>query len=115
MNSHPHSQTNQTNPSVLNHAAEKPVLIDKEIVSELRFPVGDVLQHATHIENRRSEIERAVYLGNTEHAKVRILFEDAVGYKQVETTLWASTDNRVILKGGMVIPIHRIREVKIHG
>ena len=40
-------------------------------------------------------------------------FEDSEGLKQVETTIWATTDKRIILKGGVVIPIIRIHEVKI--
>jgi uncharacterized protein (UPF0248 family) len=97
----------------MQNATEKPVLIDKEVVSDLRFPEPDVLFNAAAILKRKNEIERAVYLGNTEHAKVRILFQDADGLKQIETTIWGSTDKRIILKSGMVIPIHRIQEVKI--
>jgi uncharacterized protein (UPF0248 family) len=97
----------------MNAATEKPVIIDKEIVSDLRFPEQDVLFNPAAIQKRNDEIERAVYLGNTEHTKVRILFLDAEGLKQVETTIWGSTDKRIILKSGMVIPIHRIQEVKI--
>jgi hypothetical protein len=97
----------------MNQATEKPVLIDKEVVSELRFPEPDVLFNPAAIAKRKVEIERAVYLGNTEHTKVRILFADHAGLKQIETTIWGATDKRIILKSGMVIPIHRIQEVKI--
>ena len=97
----------------MNSTTERPVLIDKEVVSDLRFPEPDVLFNPAAILKRKAEIERAVYLGNTEHTKVRILFQDSGGLKQVETTIWGSTDKRIILKSGMVIPIHRIQEVKI--
>jgi hypothetical protein len=30
----------------------------------------------------------------------------------VETTIWATTDKRIVLKGGVVIPINRIHQVK---
>jgi uncharacterized protein (UPF0248 family) len=89
------------------------VLIDKEVVGDLKFPEPDVLFNHAAIHKRKTEIERAVYLGNTEHTKVRILFHDHAGFKQIETTVWGSTDKRIILKSGMVIPIHRIQEVKI--
>jgi uncharacterized protein (UPF0248 family) len=97
----------------MNPETEKPVLVDKEVISDLRFPEQDVLFNELAIQKRNDEIERAVYLGNTEHTKVRILFQDAECLKQIETTIWGSTDKRIILKSGMVIPIHRIQEVKI--
>jgi uncharacterized protein (UPF0248 family) len=97
----------------MSHPIEKPVLIDKEVVSELRFPEPDVLFNPAARTKRQTEIDRAVYLGNTEHTKVRILFHDNAGLKQIETTIWGATDKRIILKSGMVIPIHRIQEVKI--
>jgi uncharacterized protein (UPF0248 family) len=97
----------------MKEATEKPVLIDKEVVAELRFPEPDVLFNTAAIAKRASDIQRAVYLGNTERAKVRILFQDTTGLKQIETTIWGSTDKRIILKSGMVIPIHRIQEVKM--
>jgi uncharacterized protein (UPF0248 family) len=104
---------NNLNLSAMQNATEKPVLIDKEVVSDLRFPEPDVLFNPAAILKRKNEIERAVYLGNTEHTKVRIMFQDADGLKQIETTIWGSTDKRIILKSGMVIPIHRIQEIKI--
>jgi hypothetical protein len=48
-----------------------------------------------------------------EHAKIRIYFEDDSSCKVVETTVWGVTDKRVILKQGVVIPIHRVHSVKI--
>jgi uncharacterized protein (UPF0248 family) len=97
----------------MNEATERPVLIDKEVVAELRFPEPDVLFNQAAIVKRSQDIERAVYLGNTERSKVRIVFHDTTGLKQIETTIWGSTDKRIILKSGMVIPIHRILEVRL--
>jgi hypothetical protein len=51
---------------------------------------------------------RALALGNLEHSKIRIYFEDNQSKKVVETTVWALTDQRVILKQGHSIPINRI-------
>ena len=59
------------------------------------------------------DLERATTLGNVEQTKIKIIFEDTESIKQVETTIWATTDKRIILKGGVVIPISRIHEVKI--
>jgi hypothetical protein len=31
----------------------------------------------------------------------------------VETTIWATTDTAIMLKGGVVIPIHRIHSIDL--
>lgn len=88
-----------------------PISIEKENISGLKFPDADVLNSAEEIKNRFSNLERALKLGNLEHNKIKIIFEDSEGVKQVNTTVWGVTDKRVILKQGVVIPIHRIHEV----
>ena len=85
--------------------------IEKEEVENLKFPSTDVLNDIEKIGERRSELGRALTLGNMEHAKIRIYFEDDSSCKVVETTVWGVTDKRVILKQGVVIPINRIHEV----
>jgi hypothetical protein len=87
--------------------------IEKEEVENLKFPSTDVLNDIEKIGERRSELGRALTLGNIEHAKIRIYFEDDSSCKVVETTVWGVTDKRVILKQGVVIPIHRVHSVKI--
>ena len=90
----------------------KPVSIEKESIRELRFPDTEVLLNADAIKIRQANLERALTLGNLEHNKIKIVFEDADGLKQVETTVWGVTDKRVILKQGVLIPIHRIHDIK---
>jgi hypothetical protein len=87
--------------------------IEKEEVENLKFPSTEVLNDIEKIGERRSELGRALTLGNIEHAKIRIYFEDDSSCKVVETTVWGITDKRVILKQGVVIPIHRVHSVKI--
>jgi hypothetical protein len=87
------------------------VLIAKETVTNLRFPSDEVLGTPEAIRQRRAELDRALVLGNVDHNKVRILFVDSEGPKIVETTIWAVTELRIILKSGMAIPINRILEV----
>ncbi len=87
--------------------------IEKEEVENLKFPSTEVLNDIEKIGERRSELGRALTLGNMEHAKIRIYFEDDSSCKVVETTVWGVTDKRVILKQGVVIPIHRVHSVKI--
>lgn len=95
----------------MNATSTKPLLIDKDQVKELRFPQPEVLANPEEIRKRKSELDRAVVLGNIDHNKVRIIFKDTDGLKMVETTIWAVTEQRIILKSGMDIPINRIVEI----
>lgn len=93
-------------------AAERmPMSIEKELIPNLRFPSNEVLTNHEDIQRRRKNLERAVVLGNVEKNKVRVVFEDDTKIQAVETTIWGVTDERVILKGGVAIPLKRIWEV----
>jgi hypothetical protein len=92
---------------------QNPIMVSKESISNLSFPGTEVLKSREEIKNRMLDLERATTLGNVEQTKIKIIFEDTESIKQVETTIWATTDKRIILKGGVVIPISRIHEVKI--
>lgn len=83
-------------------------MIEKEIIRTLHFPDIDVLEAKDEMRQRDSDLDRALSLGNLEHGKTRIYFEDDTSKKVVETTIWGVTDKRVILKQGVVIPINRI-------
>jgi hypothetical protein len=87
--------------------------IEKENITGLKFPEADVLNSKEDVKARFMDLERALKLGNLEHNKIKIIFEDSEGMKQVDTTVWGVTDKRVILKQGIVIPIHRIHEVGV--
>ena len=89
------------------------LFVQKENIAQLLFPDNEVLSSPETIEQRRVALERAVILGNTYKGKTKIIFEDASGLKEVETHVWGLTDKRVILKQGIVIPIHRVHEVKL--
>ncbi|MBF0695531.1 MAG: hypothetical protein IR153_10795 [Flavobacterium sp.] len=82
--------------------------IEKENITTLHFPKSDVLEDREQRQQRQSELKRALSLGNLEHEKIKIYFEDAASKKVVETTVWGVTDNEVILKKGVGIPINRI-------
>lgn len=85
--------------------------IEKEKLEDLKFPETDVLVNPEQIKQRQTNLENALILGNLEHAKIKIYFEDDISCKYVETTVWGVTDKRVILKQGLVIPISRIHSV----
>lgn len=82
--------------------------IEKENITSLMFPKTDVLDDVNEIKMRTSEINRGLALGNLEHSKIKIFFEDNESKKIVDTTVWAVTDKNVVLKRGVVIPINRI-------
>lgn len=87
--------------------------IDKEKVEILKFPKEEVLVDKNLIKDRETELNRALSLGNLEHTKIKIYFEDDKSRKVVETTVWGVTDKRVILKQGVVIPIHRVHKISL--
>lgn len=86
-------------------------LIDKELIASLNFPKSDVLEDKEDIAGRKNDLDRALSLGNLEHVKIKIYFEDDISKKMVETTIWGVTDSRVILKQGVVIPVNRIHKI----
>lgn len=85
--------------------------IAKEDISSLHFVSYEVLDDEAHKHTRRSDLERAMILGNGDHGKVKIVFISQAGPHEVETTVWATTDENITLKGGVTIPIHCIRQV----
>lgn len=89
--------------------------IDKESIGMLKFPAEDILEdNDDAITERQESLRHALLLGNLEHIKAKIYFEDDSSKKVVETTIWGVTDKRVILKKGVVIPINRIHKVHVH-
>jgi len=85
--------------------------IDKEQINSLTFSKSEVLRKKNDQLNRFLDLKRALALGNLERGKVKITFVDDTGLKMVETTIWALTDESVILKKSTIIPLQRILEV----
>ncbi|WP_109301558.1 hypothetical protein [Aquimarina sp. AU474] len=82
--------------------------IKKEQIQFLHFPHQEVLNNKKKKKDRYRKLRRALSLGNLEHVKVKILFADDEGAKEVETTVWGITEKSVILKQSTVIPLERI-------
>lgn len=91
----------------------KSLLVQKEEVASLHFPQDDVLFLKDDQARRKKRLDDAIALGNIEHEKVKILFQDIEGLKRVETTIWGVTDKSIILKKGVIIPIHRIVKIDL--
>lgn len=86
-------------------------IIEKENIADLKFPHSEILKDDKAIDQRTTELKRALSLGNLEHSKIQIYFEDEFSKKMVETTVWALTDESVVLKKGVGIPINRIVKI----
>jgi hypothetical protein len=88
-------------------------LVEKEGVAKFQFPADEVLKSETERKLRKMELDRAISLGNLEHHKVKIYFEDDKKKKVVHTTIWAVTEDSIVLKQNVVIPINRIHKLEI--
>jgi hypothetical protein len=86
-------------------------LIAKEDVPKYHCVTYDVLDTPEARAERKAELEKAMILGNSEHVKYKIFFTTTDGIKEVETTVWATTDDTITLKGGIVIPIAAINRI----
>ncbi len=87
----------------------KAIALDKEAIEQLKFGTSDVLESAENKVKRDDELYRALTIGNNEHVKTKIYFEDDKSKLYVvETTVWGVTDKRIILKKGATIPISSI-------
>lgn len=89
----------------------KATIIEKEEIKNLHFDNREVLSDKEAIAKRKEALESAMVMGNNYKGKVLLTFESAEGTHSVETTIWATTDHDVTLKGGIVIPISSISEV----
>lgn len=87
-------------------------MVDKERIAYLKFPQEDVLSDENIKKERWQELQRATTLGNLDKIKFKIFFADDQGHKYTETTIWGLTEKIVILKQGIMIPVHRIFGIK---
>ena len=55
---------------------QHPIIVSKENISNLTFPPTEVLKSKEDITSRLLDLERATTLGNVEHTKIKIIFEN---------------------------------------
>jgi hypothetical protein len=80
--------------------------ITKELIANCVFhPVVDN-QHII------DQLKKAMVLGNNFKCKCKIVFNTSDGAKLVETTVWSVSENHVLLKGDIVIPLNAIIKVE---
>ncbi len=89
-----------------------PLLIQKEEIHSLVFPNQPIEHTAERLNYLEKAILKALKIGNAYRRKIKIIFYDASGLKQVETTVWNSKHRDIILKNGVIIPFHRLVDIK---
>lgn len=89
-------------------------LISKEDIPSYEIAKGDAIENPFDRIARRNDLERAMKLGNNDHQKVKIIFESTEGTMAVETTVWEVTQNYVILKSNMALPIRSVHRVDFY-
>ncbi len=87
--------------------------IEKEQLKECQFrkPVYHFTDYELRERNRRLYL--AMLMGNNFHSKVRVIFNTVEGYKEIFTTIWATTEKFILLKGGTFIPLEAIAYVEL--
>jgi len=88
-----------------------PMQIERDIIPNLQFPRDEVLNSNSEMEKRVVDAYKGMLLGNIYKGKVKIIFGDKDGIKQVETTIWVVTENMILLKRGVQIPLRRIYKI----
>jgi len=81
----------------------------KEDLNSITFSETDVLKDRKKRNLRSYYLDRATKLGNTLKNKVDIYFKDDQNkLMRINTTVWAHTNNFVVLKKGTVLPLKSI-------
>ncbi|MEL7003912.1 MAG: hypothetical protein AAFN93_14440 [Bacteroidota bacterium] len=88
--------------------------IDKSLVGDIAYSRNDMIGDVVAQSIRRNNLDRALIMGNVYKRKVVIKFANRYGQRlSTEATVWAVTENHVMLKGGKIIPIRSIYEVDV--
>lgn len=83
--------------------------IEKEAITEIQFSKEEVLSDKQQKQSRKTDLNRALQLGNLLKNKVNIYFKDIEeNLMRVNTTIWGVTTDAVILKQGILIPRNRV-------
>ena len=94
----------------MNSTINAPV-IEKESIPSLIFPQDSLNKSKEEMKLLIQKLKRSMVLGNIHRTKMRIIFEDNEGSKEVQTTIWAVGDKNIVLKKGVTIPINRLIDV----
>lgn len=82
--------------------------MQKEDLPSIKFQASEVARNVSEQASLIKNLFQAMILGNSYQSKVKIRFNTTEGLRFVETTIWAKTDDWIVLKGGNYIPISSI-------
>lgn len=87
--------------------------IDKSLITTLKFSKEDVLTNIEDRKKRNWKLERALRVGNNYKTHVNLIFQDIEGkVYSTELTVWAVTEQQVVLKATMMIPITSVIDIE---
>ncbi|MBS1656516.1 MAG: hypothetical protein K1X63_11930 [Chitinophagales bacterium] len=89
-----------------------PIILKEQIAAEL-LSNEEVLQSAEARHARKNKLLQAVESNRLYYSKAKIVFETTKETLEVIDHIWAVTDNHVLLRGGITLPISCIKEVEI--
>ncbi|EMR02595.1 hypothetical protein [Cesiribacter andamanensis] len=82
-------------------------------LAALHFAKSDVLHDQLQRYMRICDLQRAVQLGCLEHEPVNLIFTTDQGQRlQVESLVWAVSDDFVLLQGGRFLPVRSISTIE---
>lgn len=82
-------------------------------LSELHFAKTDVLHDRLQQSMRSYNLQRAMQLCCIEHETVNLVFTTDQGLSvQLETLVWAVSDDFVLLQGGWFLPVKAISKIE---
>ena len=86
--------------------------IDRNSIPQLEFLSKDVLVSVISRKSRQKQLQDATFIGNIEEKKVTLEFFSKSGCHLIHTTIWAVTNEWVVLKEKQKIPIKSIRAIE---
>jgi len=89
-----------------------PERVEKDVISQLEFPHRPVEHTPDKITYLKKTLTKAKAIGRLYRKKIRIVFYDTMGLKEVETTVWSSDAKEIVLTDGITIPFNRVVDVK---
>jgi hypothetical protein len=87
--------------------------IEREQLKECAFKKPIYKSTDLELSERNKRLYLAMLMGNNFQSKVKIVFNTLEGYKEILTTVWATTEKFILLKGGNHIPLEAIAFVEL--
>ena len=86
-----------------------PTIVEKETIANLSFKKEIKFAQDPSLIKK---LQDATKLGNLNKVKYHIEFYSDSGLKSVQTTIWATGNKYICLKGGLWIPIKKIVNIR---